>query len=245
MEANLLDNQSFIGRIKDLEELDLQWKKCKIFGIYGIRAVGKSRLVRQFLKEKGIAPLYLDISTIHDVGSLASAVCACLGLQPEEDGTDPPIWIQQVTKELARNKDKTVLLFDNVEDAVEGDFKDTILLLFASIARRCSAVKVMITSDTRLLFIQLGKVYYMHELQPLDESQSLQLLHSVAPNVDLSYFGSAIAKLSEGLPLLILIIGFEIKAGLISAERMIELLLVTRLQTLGSNSLPLRYPGKL
>jgi AAA+ ATPase superfamily predicted ATPase len=42
----------FVGRENDLNVLKTAWQKHKIFGIFGLRSVGKSRLDRVFKKYK-------------------------------------------------------------------------------------------------------------------------------------------------------------------------------------------------
>ena len=43
---------AFVGRHKYLQQLKQAWSRNRIFGVFGVRAVGKSRLVQDFLEHK-------------------------------------------------------------------------------------------------------------------------------------------------------------------------------------------------
>ncbi|KAL3881298.1 hypothetical protein ACJMK2_027753 [Sinanodonta woodiana] len=51
--SDSFDHIPFVGRLGYLSALERAWGKKQLFGVYGLRAVGKSRTVAEFLKQKG------------------------------------------------------------------------------------------------------------------------------------------------------------------------------------------------
>ena len=47
-----IDDYPFIGRCEYLEKWEKNWENHKIFGIFGMQCVGKSRSVWEFLRQK-------------------------------------------------------------------------------------------------------------------------------------------------------------------------------------------------
>lgn len=230
----------FIGRDYDFAVIDEKWSSSRIFGIFGIRAVGKSRFVREFIRRKDVDVVIVHLNTVNDVGSLYSLLCASLNTEPEVPATSSLRWIKHVTEELKRksNDKQLVVFFDNAEDTIESSFKDSLLSLIVAVAKQCPKVKTMVTSTTRIQFSQLSKVYCLHEMKPLRFTESKLMLHTVASDIDLGTCGDVIIQLSEGLPLLILMIGAELKVNLLSPEQMVDLLLISRLETLSKDNYP-------
>ncbi|XP_060594579.1 uncharacterized protein LOC132748925 [Ruditapes philippinarum] len=100
--------------------------------------------------------------------------------------------------------------------------------------------KNVITSTTQVQFSKLGRVYCSQELLPLNETDARQLLKNVTEEIDLGDYESAMITLSEGLPLLILMIGSELTedAGMITPKNMVDLLLTCRLKALSREFYP-------
>lgn len=51
-EEDIIVDVPFVGRTAYLNLLAKAWEKHRIIGIYGLRAIGKSRTVKEFLKKK-------------------------------------------------------------------------------------------------------------------------------------------------------------------------------------------------
>lgn len=230
----------FVGRKVDFRHIDQAGGKHNLFGIFGIRSVGKSRFVQEYLKSKTIRVIHIDLQYIDSVQSLHSNICALLGVKPHPQASESNRWILQIVSALAHvsNAEGIVVFFDNVEDIVESSFKDDYLSLLTKIARGCRRIKIFVTSTTRIQFSQLK--FFSYELHPLMQTEAKELLQTVAPCVDLGEYSDVIIKLSEGLPLLILMIGVELKAdsGLITPADMTELLWKCRLETLSNECYP-------
>ncbi|XP_060551974.1 uncharacterized protein LOC132713404 [Ruditapes philippinarum] len=230
----------FIGRDNDFAVLNEKWSSCRIFGIFGLRAVGKSRFVREFIRRKHIDVLPVHLDTVNDARSLYSVLCASLNTEPEIQTVSSIRWMKHVTDELKKNSNdrQLAVFFDNAEDTIESSFKDNLLSLIVAVAKQCPRVKIFVTSTTRIQFSQLSKVYCLHELKPMRYTESRIMLHNIAPDIDLGTCEDVIIDLSEGLPLLILMIGAELKINLISPEQMVDLLLLSRLETLSKEHYP-------
>ena len=88
----------FVGRTACLNKLNNAWNK-RIIGLYGLRAIGKSRTVRQFFKEKirkkvddesleafsDIKEIIVDMRSMQDSASLHINLCASLEIEPVEN----------------------------------------------------------------------------------------------------------------------------------------------------------------
>lgn len=237
----------FIGREKDLCRLQKAWKSHKIFGIFGLRSVGKSRLVEEFLNKKkaqNFAVIKVDLKLQTDINSLYAIICAELRLEPEKQSIETDRWIHHICESFAKtNGRQFIFFFDNSEDFQESKgehIRDAFLSLCTHLVRICKNVKVIITSTTRVQLSQLKKAFFVHEVLPLNPAETSQLLKSVTPGIDLGEYADALVELSEGLPLLILMIGSELTEddGMITPKDMVEFLLEYRLRSLSREFYP-------
>ena len=243
----------FIGRRDELKKLNQGWAKYAVFCIFGIRSVGKSKLVSEFLQiqanklnkvdesenvtHPGRLLFHLDLRVNPDLQSLYSNLCAWLQVLPQHDATKSGVWSAHIIREFCKNQrykeTNFVLFFDNAESIIEGQESDEFLSFIVSLIRKCKNVKTFLTSTTKVQFAQDGRAVFSHDLLPMSRTDSLSLLTSVAPCVDLRECKDAIIKLSEGIPLLLLMIGAELsdEEHPMSPEKMVELLSKCRLQT--------------
>lgn len=230
----------FVGRDNDFTAVDAEWteNECRIYEVFGIRAVGKSRFVSEFLRRKKTSVLHVDLSSTVNVDVLYNVLITSLHVPPISGASDTRKWMPHVIAELIKfssTRDVTLFL-DNAEDALESSWKDELLSLCCRTVKSCPRLKLCITSTKRVHFSELGKVFRCFELQPLRLTDAKQLLHVVTRGIDLGGYGNAIAELSEGLPLLILLVGEELRKGLygqknaISPETVVQLLLNSRLK---------------
>lgn len=237
----------FVGRENDLCRLQREWKNHKIFGIFGLRSVGKSRLVEEFLNRKKaqkFVVIKVDLKLQTDISSLYAIICAELRLEPEKQSTETERWIHHIYESFAKtNGRQFIFFFDNTEDFQESkgeNVRDSFLSLCTTLVRKCKNVKVFITSTTRVQLSQLRKVYFAYEVIPLNPAETSQLLKSVTPGIDLGEYADALVTLSEGLPLLILMIGSELTEddGMVTPKDMVEFLLEYRLRSLSREFYP-------
>lgn len=232
----------FVGRRKELLSLERAYASHRLFGIFGIRSVGKSRLVQEYLRSREQRVIHIELKYIDSLSMLYSHICALIDDKPYNQAVDSHRWISHLVTAIARLsvESEIVMNFDNAEDAIEGRFGDNLLSLITYILKNCGNVKVFISSTTRIQLSQLKKMFFSLELLPLTNHESKELLRIVAPDIDLGEFGDAIVNLSEGLPLVLLMIGSNLKEddGLITPEDMVELLVKCRLETLSNEFYP-------
>lgn len=236
----------FVGRENDLDELQKAWKSHKIFGIFGLRSVGKSRLVTEFLNRKSdkFVRLYTDMKLISDTKSLYTKLCASYGMEPELKAVDGNRWVYHICEAVrAANGKYFIFVFDNTEDYQEFkgvDIRDSFFLLCTTLVRQCTNMKIFITSTTRVQFAQLKKVYFSHEVFPLKQRETRYLLKSVTEGIDLGEYENSIVNLCEGLPLLALMVGSELTEdfGMVTPKDMVEFLLTCRLKALSREFYP-------
>ncbi|WAR11280.1 hypothetical protein MAR_025460, partial [Mya arenaria] len=231
-------DEYFVERNTEISKLDKEWAEHRIFGIYGLRAIGKSCFVAQFLKTRGFASIMCECSTIPTQGSLCSLLCSKLGIIPGKIVPESDAWIEHICEALQDQESDITVVFDNAEDTIEGPAGDTFLHLCDAIVEHCTNVQVIITSTTRVLFPRHSQVYFSLELPPLGPKESFELFTVAAPGVALGSYADALIELCEGLPLLILLTAAELQAdgGFIAPADMVQLLLECRLETV-SNSL--------
>ncbi|XP_045195289.2 uncharacterized protein LOC123550885 isoform X2 [Mercenaria mercenaria] len=238
VELHNLSEWIFVGRKLDFRKFDQAWCKHKLFGIFGIRSIGKSRCVREYLKSKQCHVTHVELRYINCLESLHSNICALLGIEPKPNSAESDQWIKQILSVIAHTSknEEFVVFFDNAEDVIESLFKDKFLLLLAKLVEECHKIKIFVTSTTRIQFSQFR--FFTHELPPLVPSEAKELLQKIAPDVDLGEYGDVTIKLSEGFPPIILMIGAYLKEnGLLSLADIVELLGKCRLKALSNEFL--------
>ncbi|XP_060594578.1 uncharacterized protein LOC132748924 isoform X2 [Ruditapes philippinarum] len=233
----------FIGREFDMQAIAKAWKYHRILGLFGLRSVGKSRLVHVFLSRyiTDVTLLDIDLKQFGNISALYSYFCIQLGTRVVYDAHKSDWWIQHIVKELIHKNDKDfVIVFDNTEDfqEVKGTTaRDLFLSLSWNIIKRCNNVKVIITSTTSVKFV--AKTFFSYTLEPLTFTDSCHLLRSVAPDINFGEYEDAIVTLSDGLPLLILMIGSELKNNdEMTPCHMVQCLQTSRLKTLSDTLYP-------
>jgi AAA+ ATPase superfamily predicted ATPase len=171
---------NFIGRESDLQAISKAWNYQRIFGIFGIRSVGKSRLVQEFLSRyiTDVIILQVDLKQFANISALYSYLCIQLGIRTEYNAHESDRWVLLIVKELMhRNGENFVIVFDNTEDFQEVTStaaRDMFLSLSWNIIKRCINVKVIITSTTNVKFTE--KTFFSYTLEPLSLIDSSTLL---------------------------------------------------------------------
>lgn len=240
-------DDTFIGREAEIEDLKAHWKTHKIFGLFGLRSIGKSRLVLEFLggfKKNTFELLRVDVGLINDANKLYTNLCALLKQEPDLEDLQSGNWMNHIASSInAVNGKRFVIFFDNTEDCQDlrgPEARDAFLSLLTCLTRQCHYIKIFITSTTRIQLAQLRKVYFSLELKALPSVQARKLLRHAAEGIYLGECEDNIIKLSEGLPLLLLMIGSELteNGGMITPKDMVELLVKGRLNALSREYYP-------
>ena len=253
-EAAIDFNPPFVGREAHLNKLETAWKSHAIFGIFGVRAVGKSRFVKEFLNrnchrlrlKRDVNVIEVDLKMFDNTtDTLIHLVYSCLGLMPDADAINKGKWKEHIANEVRKKlTDLQVLTlwFDNAEDVLDLDRQvhDQFLSLCVMLVQHCQGIKIIITSTTKVLFTQIRKIYFQLELNPLAKSEIIRLLEKVAPDVEFGDFAAPIAELCDGLPQLVIKTGSELSEydRMLNPEEMFELLLENKLRVLSREYYP-------
>ena len=198
----------FVGRSASLNSLSKAWSNHRLIGVYGLRAIGKSRLVQEFFKNitshafEDTREVIVDMRYTADPHSLHLNLCASLEVEPVEEMDESRfshMWKRQIREIiLQRNEVLHLLLFDNAEDVMDGSMKDEFLELVSAFLVTLKNVKLFITSTTKAMFARIQRTYFTHELGPMPDHEASELLEKAAPNVDFGEFRDAVVRLSEG-----------------------------------------------
>ncbi|XP_052252183.1 uncharacterized protein LOC127858895 isoform X1 [Dreissena polymorpha] len=136
-----------------------------------------------------------------------------------------------------------VFFFDNGEYFIdnEAETREPLHKLCVALLKQ-NNIKVILTSTTKFELESLRRIYYVCELQPLKPTDTSELLRAESPGVDYGEYLYRIVELSEGLPLLILMITSELRddGGMLTPKDMANLLAEYRLKVLSREF----YPGK-
>ena len=255
MEGDAFDfDPPFVGREEELRRLEAAWRRHAIFGIFGVRAVGKSRFVKVFLERNGQSlKLNNDVNMIKvdfkmfdtTVETMIHLIYTSLGIMPDSDAINNGKWKEHLASEVLKKLTVLKVLtlwFDNAEDALDLDTQvhDQLLALCVMLVQNCRGIKIIMTSTTKFLFTQIRKAYFQLEINPLTKSEVIQLLEQVSPDVEFGEFAGPIAEQCEGLPLLVTMTASELSEddGLVNPEEMFELLLENKLRVLSREHYP-------
>ena len=239
----------FVGRKHYLAELRDAYQRYPVTSVCGLKTVGKSRLVSEFLSSDDFHNEHIDCCIIHtdmhhhgDKESLYSYLCSKLDVFPFQYAVKTNDWIHHIVHTVQKNIDQEYLIvFDNAEDAVEEKIYDGFMNLVHSLIKHCTNMKIIVTSTTNLLLATLGRSHYVIELWSLQPFEARQLLEQVTPGVEIEENEmKALVELSDGLPLLLLMIGSELTdpdRG-ISPAQMVEMLAEFRLEATSRECYP-------
>ncbi|KAL3881554.1 hypothetical protein ACJMK2_027980 [Sinanodonta woodiana] len=256
----------FVGRADALAELDRAWKENqhRIFGVYGLRSLGKSRTVREFLKrqdeaiklsldqgntESDLKVIPLDMTFIGNKVTLFSQLCAGLGIL-HRNLFDLKTIFDTLVNEICNNFNFLyVFIFESAEKTFEvslknsetgeeiWNLKDDLQTLCVDLVSACRNVRIFLTSTTHILFAQINKAVYKCELKPMSKEDSVELLATVAPDMHSHECTDKIVDLCCGLPLALIIVGSNLTVdGIQDPWKYVESLTVCRLKALSNTS---------
>ena len=242
---------TFVGRESYLDKLENAWKSHAIFGIFGIKAAGKSRLLKKFLQRKKEEMQHEKIYFIHidmkhidtTTESLNELFLSALKKKHISKSSVMDRWKENLVNEI-QNKMKQkrlILAFDNADSFLEDKtVHDEFLSLCVMLIKHCRGLKIFITSTIKFLFTQIRNAYYQLELMPMTKSETIQLLRQEAVDIKLGNAEEFLAELCEGLPKLVLMVVSELTTddALLQPREMVELLLKDRLKSLSREFYP-------
>ena len=253
----------FVGREHNLKELRGAFLRYSVISVCGLKTVGKSRLVSEFLQVeirrdgcKKVRIMSVDMHHHGNTESLYLQLCSDMKVVPIPDAAKSDDWIHHLVLSIQQNTDtdenpgcELVIVFDNAEDAVEEKIYPGFVNFIHSLTKHCNNVKIIVTSTTDIFLSTLGRTHCPIELRPLLPFEARQLLEQVTSGVEIEAVEmKALVELSDGLPLLLLMIGSELTdpdRG-ISPAQMVEMLAEFRLEATSRECYPQdRRAGRL
>ncbi|XP_060085807.1 uncharacterized protein LOC132565194 [Ylistrum balloti] len=236
-----------IGRVNELEELQKEFNSKNVFAIYGLRSVGKSRLVETFLHQISWSSIRIDMRNMKSMRPVYMSLIERLmqdSISVKGFPGKPDIltedWLTCIQRIVNEGMVKpTNIVLDNAEDVIE---TEELAKEFCQLCQALTAtnrnIKVFITSTTEITFEvnSMISLFPLH-LKPLDDESSSQLLTSYAPSVNFGSNMATIIELCEGLPLALLMTSsiLEDEETLFSIDDMVHLLRLSRLEILSSS----------
>ncbi|KAH3834045.1 hypothetical protein DPMN_107363 [Dreissena polymorpha] len=237
-----------VGRKDELRDLKAAWnKKLRMFGIFGMRSVGTSRLAKEFLASVSgqyDELVYVNLKETSDLAAMYVNICAQVTVSIESRPTDVKSWESMIVSAVSTRKTQYVFFFDNGEYFLDegAETRDPLQDLVVALIKQ-NNIKIMITSSTTFQLASLCGLYHVCELQPLKPAETLELLRAETPGMDFGEYLKPIAELSEGLPRLIFMITSELRCdgGMLTPKDMAPLLAEYRLMVLSREF----YPAKI
>ncbi|KAH3777911.1 hypothetical protein DPMN_179360 [Dreissena polymorpha] len=235
----------FVCRKDELRDLQAAWnKKQRMLGIFVMRSVGTSRLAKEFLASVSgqyDELIYVNLHETSDLAAMYVNICVQLNVSFESHQNDVKLWANMLANAVSTRKTQYVFFFDNGEYFIdkEAETRDSLHNLCVALINQTN-IKVILTSTTRFELDSLRRISHVCELQPLKPTATSELLRADAPGLDYGEYLDPIAKLSEGLPLLILMITSELRGdgGIFTPKDMAQLLAEYRLKVLSREFYP-------
>ncbi|XP_052238061.1 uncharacterized protein LOC127849498 [Dreissena polymorpha] len=235
----------FVGRKHELRDLKEAWNKMqRLFGIFGIRSVGTSRLAKEFLasvSDQYDELVYVNLQETSDLAAMYIYIRAQLAVSMESNSNDVKSWERMLVCAISTRKLQYVFFFDNGEYFLDKETEtcDHLQNLFIALLK-VDNIKVVLTSTTKFQLASMWRINHVCELPPLKPTESSELLRAEAPGVDYGEYLDPIVELSEGLPLLILMITSELRGdgGILTPKDMAQLLAEYRLKVLSREFFP-------
>ncbi|XP_072036639.1 uncharacterized protein [Amphiura filiformis] len=153
-------------------------------------------------------------STCHYKLQLMNHTMISLGGEPLEKVITTMEFVSMVKKLITGT---TLLIFDTVESVLGSDAGQT----FKDVIQDCLGIgEIRILTTSRTHFDLIGVSKYEIILEPLSDDESSHLLHNIHPELS-SRSRLAIAKKIGGIPLLLEVIGSQLKHGVYDEEELL------------------------
>lgn len=202
----------FVGRKDILDRIEAQWDRYRLFGIYGLRSVGKTRLTQKIIHnnkklDAETTNIWIDLRKSSSLRRIYLHLCEKLNIQNIFENDDD--LLAEICKKLDTRK-TTFIVFDNSEGVIDNPemyikFKD----ITEFILQCCNGVKIFVTSTSDPEFT--GDYVSTVDVPSLSEMESKELLRNAAPSVDFGDYLQDIVTYCEGLPLALLMIASELE----------------------------------
>jgi len=203
----------FVGR-EDLDTYDNAWGTCNLFGVFGIKTIGKSRAAKELIKRRlqldpTLRHVIIDMQGKGQLKMLLMQLLSKLGLHNHmtmQSGIDKTMELIDNAIQLHTVNSQFVMVLDNCENFIDKDEHNAIQFC-STILQSNQNVKIIITSSVSLRSELFSNIYiFFRELSPLSHEESYKLLKSIAPAL-IGQQGKVISELCGGLPLVIMNVG--------------------------------------
>ncbi|KAL5010081.1 hypothetical protein ScPMuIL_012386 [Solemya velum] len=236
----------FVGRESFFEELFSQWNCYRVLSIHGIRAVGKSRTVKEFMKRvvnqnESTESFHIIESSLRQATTLDRFYVKLMSefQMPIPSAKGMDFCVESLVLSLGLDTETTyVFVFDDVEDVIESSVMNDLTKIVSLLLRKWSNVHVLLTSTTVLPLDGTITEHVDMYLPPMCHSDAVALLTTAAMESQYGGHIDRIAQLCEGLPLALLMTAAELSEGILEAGEMVTLLTECRLSALSQEEYP-------
>lgn len=246
----------FVGRCELMNELKDEWKRKRIFGISGPMSVGKTRYVKEFLRDlktsdgndtrryKIVAVDFKSVKTLEDY---LKTIASCLNIWTQDANaivqslkSSGHVYIfHHDHQEYARLKSSTG---EELTQTSQDSLWDTI---YDSVVKKLlednDNFYLIISSTDEFRFAEFRRLFWSQNLLELTEDESLELLHEVwtsrSEEKDRESSGH-IVRLCNGVPSAIINTGLLLNEEAFSVQEVIVLLLQHIIDFLSDEVLP-------
>lgn len=228
----------FIGREHEIRAVKSEWSTHNVFGIFGLRSIGKSRFVKEcliFLESEEWNFTWIDMKHIRHARQVYLGLRGSLSqtsVQPESDWT---VGIRKVLQSCACSKQ--VIILDNAENIVDIGLDLDLQKLCNAIISGSETVKLFVTSAMEFTFEMKA---FSLTLPPLSPRNAAALLQAHAPSVDFGSNMATIVDLCGGFPLALLMTSsiLDNNDAMFTVDDVVELLQLCRLNILSQDVYP-------
>ncbi|XP_033741009.1 uncharacterized protein LOC117327891 [Pecten maximus] len=227
----------FVGRDPEIRNLKSKWHTNSLCLVYGLRSIGKSTLVKKYLKvlessTPEVSFSWIDMRSMKHLRQVYISLIGSLSSSQMYMETD---WMEGISQLIQTTVCKDhVIIFDNAEDIIEGKHCTEFQKLCEVCISSSEKVKVIVTSTAEVRFENKA---FSVTLAPLSPESSAELLQTCAPSVEFGTNLATIVNLCGGFPLAILMTSaiLEDRDSLFDVADMVELLQLYRLKVLSQD----------
>ena len=202
----ILEEEVFVGRETEIEELTDWIKNSTIVSIVGSPGFGKSTLaihVGHVITEKGgIAVHYIDLYEVQDMTTLKEKLTFLISGENRQSSDYLLMWASKL-------KVPTLFIFDNCDELLH-KHKDAFQILMKNLVRRSQLLKVMLTAKQMTSFLGSFKNFTLRELSTESAASVLQKLSTPGNSLNRT-MALEIAGLVGNVPLALQVIGSLLK----------------------------------
>ncbi|XP_061177203.1 uncharacterized protein LOC133185928 [Saccostrea echinata] len=238
--------EDFVGRIREIRDIShilfspSSTKRAVI--LYGLKAVGKSSVIRQICsKVKDFQVYSADLRNaeepIKNLEFLFSTILNERKHLPDEENMEEVFekLLEKLCSELKVSKTKYLIALYNIEGVIE-DGRSKYLEKVFHLVVNLDNVRILATS-TAELEVNHPQVFEM-VLDPLSLKDSQDMLRKLCPSLKNDEKFYKIVDLCMGLPLALKMVATEIAAGILTVEDIVYLLSQCRLKLLSQEYYP-------